>query len=162
DRNGWLFKPYPRAGIDHPQWRRAQIRNGEMEGWFRRRIYRDTSLLALFVPAFVACLVIALIGAAAAAMVDQRLNRKYEEGRRLRGSRLVAPARYEREVKGADGLGLLVKSMEPESDLWRAARRLSRSVEPAWKLRMKRSEESQGMLILGDIGSGKSQIIHRF
>jgi hypothetical protein len=162
DRNGWVFEPYPRAGIDHPQWRGVQIRNGEMEGWFRRRIYRETSLLALFVPAFVACLVIALIGAAAAAMVDQRLNRKYEEGKRLRGSRLVAPARYEREVKGADGLGLLVKSMEPESDLWRAARRLSRSVEPAWKLRMKRSEEAQGMLILGDIGSGKSQIIHRF
>jgi hypothetical protein len=51
--------------------------------------------------------------------------------------------------------------MEPESALRRAARRLSRRAEPAWKLRMKRGEEAQGMLILGDIGSGKSQIIHR-
>jgi hypothetical protein len=133
-----------------------------MERWFRSSIYGGTGLPTLFLPALVACLVVALLGMAAAIMVDQRLNRKYEEGKKLRGSRLVAPALYEREVDGADGLGLLVKSMEPENCLRRATRRLSRMGEPAWKLRMKRSEEAQGMLILGDIGSGKSQIIHRF
>jgi hypothetical protein len=151
-----------RLGIERPRWRRAQVRNSEMERWFRHSIYGGTGLPALFVPALVACLIVALIGAGAAVMVDQRFNRKYEEGKRLRGSSLVAPAHYERELKGADGLGLLVKSMEPESSLRKAARRLLRRGEPAWKLRMKRSEEAQGMLILGDIGSGKSQIIHRF
>jgi hypothetical protein len=160
-QHDWLFNPYSGAGIDRPQWRRAQVGNGEMERWFRHRIYGGMGLPALFLPALVACLVVALSGAAAAAMADQRLNRKYEEGKKLRGSRLLAPALYEREVKGADGLGLLVKSMEPESALRRAARRLLRRAEPAWKLRMNRGEEAQGMLILGDIGSGKSQIIHR-
>jgi hypothetical protein len=159
--HGWLFNPYSGAGIDQPQWRRAQVWNGEMERWFRHRIYGGMGLPALFLPALVACLVVTLIGVAAAVMVDQRFNRKYEEGKKLRGSKLLAPALYEREVKDADGLGLLVKSMEPESALRRVARRLSRRAEPAWKLRMKRGEEAQGMLILGDIGSGKSQIIHR-
>jgi hypothetical protein len=162
DKNGWLFKPYSGTEIDRPQWRRAQVRNSEMERWFRRSIYGGTGLPALFVPALVACLVVALIGASAAVMVDQRLNRKYEEGKKLRGSRLVSPAQYERELEGADGLGLLVRSMELESGLRRAARKLSRRSQPEWKLRMKRGEEAQGMLILGDIGSGKSQIIHRF
>jgi len=162
DRYGWLFKPYSGVEIDRPQWRRAQVRNAEMERWFRYSIYGGTRLPALFVPALVSCLVVALMGAAASIMVDQRLNRKYEEGKKLRGSRLVSPAQYERELKGADGLGLLVKAMEPESGLRRVARRLSRRSQPAWKLRMRRGEEAQGMLILGDIGSGKSQIIHRF
>ena len=37
----------------------------------------------------------------------------------------------------------------------------ARRAEPTWALRMKRSEEAQGAMILGDIGAGKSQIIHR-
>jgi hypothetical protein len=150
------------AGIDRPRWRRARVRNSEMERWFRHSIYGGTGLPSLFVPALVACLVVTLSGAGAAVAVDQRLNRKYEEGKKLRGSRLLAPAQYERELKGADGLGLLVKNIRPESGPRKFARRLARRVEPGWKLRMKRSEEAQGMLILGDIGSGKSQIIHRF
>ncbi|MCI0389869.1 MAG: type IV secretion system DNA-binding domain-containing protein [Acidobacteria bacterium] len=162
DQYGWLFKAYPGAGIDEPRWRQIRLLNSEMGEWFRQNIYGGESLASLFVPALIVCLIVTMVGTVTAVTVDQRLNRKYEQGMRLRGSRLVEPHLYEREVKGADGLALVVKAIKPENGLRRLARKLTKRSELAWKLRMKRSEEAQGMLILGDIGSGKSQIIHRF
>src|SRR5262249_2396781 len=137
DQYGWLFKPYPGTGIEPPRWKLLRIPDGEMEKWLRQNIY-EKRLPALFVPALIACLTVTVIGVAGAIVVDQRLNRKYEQGRRLRGSRLVAPGEYEREVKGADGLALVVKDLEPESGLVSFARRLARREEPSWRLRMKR------------------------
>src|SRR5262245_37648653 len=162
DQYGWLFKPYREAGISEPRWRQVRLRNVEMEGWFRRNIYAGTSLPGLFTLALIVSLVVAIAGPTAAVAVDQSLNRKYEQGKRLRGSRLVEPRLYEREVKAADGLALVVKAINPKKGLKRLAGKLTMRDEPAWRLRMKRNEEAQGMLILGDIGSGKSQIIHRF
>jgi hypothetical protein len=132
-----------------------------MEEWFRTNIYGEKSLPALFVPALITCLIVTAIGTAAAVMVDQRFNRKYEEGKRVRGNRLVDPGEYDREVKDADGLALVVKSVVPEGGVKKMVRRVTKSDEPAWNLRMRRSEEAQGLLILGDTGSGKSQFIHQ-
>ena len=161
DGYGWLFKPYSSARIEQPRWTLVRFRNGDMEGWFRANIYGGKSLPALFVPALITCLIVTVIGTAAAVTVDQRFNRKYEEGKRVRGNRLVDPGEYDREVKDADGLALVVKSMAPEGGVKKMVRRVTKSDEPAWKLRMRRSEEAQGLLILGDTGSGKSQFIHQ-
>src|SRR6266511_2059332 len=49
----------------------------------------------------------------------------------------------------------------PEIAVEKLRRAAARRAEPTWALRMKRSEEAQGAMILGDIGAGKSQIIHR-
>jgi hypothetical protein len=162
DQYGWLFRSYPEAGIETPQWRRLRMPDAEAERWFRENIYDESSLLMLFLPAGIVCLIVVVIGAVAAIIVDQRLNKRYEQGRRLRGTRLVTPREYEREIKGADGLGLKVRNIEPEKGMASALRRLAGKPERTWKLRMKRSEEAQGALILGDIGSGKSQILHQF
>jgi hypothetical protein len=161
DQYGWVFKPYPGGGIEALQWRQLRMADAEAERWFRENIY-ERSFAALFIPAAIVCLLVMGIGAIAAIVVDHRLNKKYEEGMRLRGTRLAAPREYEREVKGADGLGLLVRNMKPEKGIASVLRRLGGKPDPVWKLRMKRSEEAQGALILGDIGSGKSQILHQF
>jgi hypothetical protein len=76
----------------------------------------------------------------------------------VRGSRQIAPALYESEVKGADGLGLIVKSLQARAGVGRWFGGDNRTST----LRMKRREEAQGLLIMGDIGSGKSQILHRY
>jgi Type IV secretion-system coupling protein DNA-binding domain len=127
----------------------------------RRNIYGGESLPGLFAQALAVCLLVTAAGTAIALVIDQRVNRDYEEGDRLRGARLVEPAEYAKEVPGADGLGLLVKSAKPERTVEKLKRTLARRAEPTWPLRMKRREEAQGAMILGDIGAGKSQIIHR-
>ena len=162
DQYGWLFKPHSGAAITQPRWRSMRLPHGEMEEWFRTKVYGGESLPALFVPALFACMLVTVIGTVVAVVVDQRFNRKYERGNRLRGNRLVDPGEYDQEVKDADGLALIVKKMRPEDGLKQFVRRLTKRAEPAWKLRMKRSDEAQGMLILGDTGSGKSQIIHQY
>ncbi|HKX33311.1 MAG TPA: type IV secretion system DNA-binding domain-containing protein [Blastocatellia bacterium] len=162
DQYGWIFRPYSITGIDQPRWKYVRMLDRAMEGWFRENIYGGESLPGLFVPALLTCLVTMVAGTALAIVVDRLSNRKYEEGSRVRGSRLIEPGEYEREVDDADGLGLTVKSLKPRTGLKGLAWKLMGGGEPVWTLRMKRSEEAQGMLILGDIGSGKSQILHRY
>jgi type IV secretion system coupling TraD/TrwB family protein len=158
---GWVFKPHAGVRIEEPRWRLARVTHGAMEAWLRGNLYGGESLLGLFAPALTIWLLTAVIGTAIALVIDQRINRNYEKGNRLRGNRLVKPAEYEKEVKEADGLGLVVKSVKPETAFEKVKRTLKCKGESTWPLRMKRSEEAQGAMILGDIGAGKSQIIHR-
>jgi len=158
---GWVFKPHAGVRIEEPRWRLVRAAHGAMESWLRKNIYGGESLPGLFAPAIAVCLLITTAGTAIALAIDQRVNRTYEKGNRLRGNRLVEPAEYAKEVKGADGLGLVVKSTKPERAVEKLRRAAARRAEPTWALRMKRSEEAQGAMILGDIGAGKSQIIHR-
>jgi type IV secretory pathway TraG/TraD family ATPase VirD4 len=158
---GWVFKPHAGVRIEEPRWRLVRAAHGSMELWLRKNIYGGESLPGLFAPALAVCLLITTAGTAIALAIDQRVNRTYEKGNRLRGNRLVEPAEYAKEVKEADGLGLIVKSTKPERAFEKLKRMAARRAEPTWALRMKRSEESQGVMILGDIGAGKSQIIHR-
>jgi Type IV secretion-system coupling protein DNA-binding domain len=161
DQHGWLFKPYS-AGIAQPRWRFVRFPNAEMEAWFRQNIYGGESLSGLFVPALIACLITMVMGTALLVTIDQLINKRYEQGKLVRGNRLVEPRRYEREQKDADGLALIVKSMKPEQGIRHLVRWVTGSDESTWKLRMQRREEAQGALVLGDIGSGKSQILHRY
>src|SRR5262245_1225387 len=158
---GWMFKPHAGVRIEEPRWRLVWVAHGAMEAWLRGNIYGGDSLPGLFAPALMVWLMTTTIGTAIALVVDQRINRNYEQGNRLRGARLVEPAEYAKEVEGADGLGLIVKSVKPETAIEKFKRKLTRKGEPTWPLKMKRSEEAQGAMILCDIGAGKSQIIHR-
>jgi len=158
---GLVFKPHAGVRIEEPRWRLVRAAHGAMETWLRQNVYGGESLPGLFAPALVVWLLTATIGTAIALAIDQRVNRNYEQGNRLRGNRLVEPAEYAKEVKGADGLGLIVKSAKPETTGEKFKRTVTRRAEPTWPLRMKRSEEAQGAMILGDIGAGKSQILHR-
>src|SRR5262249_30979332 len=112
---GLVFKPHAGVRIEEPRWRLVRAAHGAMEAWLRQNIYGGESLRGLFAPALAACLLTVAIGTAIALVIDQRVNRNYEQGNRLRGNRLVEPAEYAKEVKGADGLGLVVKSAKPET-----------------------------------------------
>ncbi len=158
---GLVFKPHAGVRIEEPRWRRVRSAHGAMEAWLRGNIYGGESLPGLFAPALAVCALIMAGGTAVALVVDQRVNRDYEQGNRLRGARLVEPAEYVKEAQWADGLGLVVKSMKPGTAVEKLKRAVTGRAEPTWMIRMKRSEEAQGAMILGDIGAGKSQIIHR-
>ena len=120
-------------------WRRIQLGEAQAEQLFRG--FYGCGLLQLLAPPLVLGLIVGIAGTATMARVDRRVNDRWERGKRIRGSRLVKPKKFEREHAGADGLALDVLG---------------------GRLRMRKTEEAQGLLILGDIGSGKSQVLHRY
>jgi hypothetical protein len=161
DQYGYVFQTNQGVKLPGFQWRKLSFPDTEAERLFREGVYKN-SLLGLFAPAGLIALVILVGGSGVLMAVDLLINRKYESGKRVRGSRLVEPKQYQREHKEADGLALVVKPLAPEQGIKRLWSRILAEDEPSYELRMRKSEEAQGALILGDIGSGKSQILHRY
>jgi hypothetical protein len=159
DAGGYVFfRTY--AGVKLPPlgWRRLPLFDGEAKRLFQG-VYKDSVLGLCTWPAIIA-LAVMIAGALVGIVADQVVNRRYERGRRVRGSRLIRPKQYQREHKDADGLSLIVKALEGEKGIKRLYRWVMGDEEPTYLLRMKRSEEAQGAMIFGDIGTGKSQLIH--
>lgn len=111
--------PYFRLqdGIPHKYfyWGTVWQRDSEMYPWLRDHVYQGHSLTGLYWLCFLPLPVIVIGGMIASARVDLHANREYEEGRLLRGIRLLRHAEYARETKQTNGLGLPV--FEPESRL---------------------------------------------
>lgn len=99
-----------RPGIPHNYfyWRTERIVDAEMHRWLRDHIYKGRSLLSLYWICFIPFPLIVVGGMLASVKVDLRINREYEEGRLLRGVRLLGHKEYAREMERTDGLGLRV------------------------------------------------------
>jgi hypothetical protein len=89
-------------------WRVLWQRDSDMYPWLRDHIYQGHSVLGLYWICFLPLPVIVIIGMIASAKLDLRINREYEEGRLLRGIRLLRHTEYARETKQISGLGLPV------------------------------------------------------
>jgi hypothetical protein len=156
---GYVFRAYEGVKLPPFRWRRLSLLDSEAERLFRQVIYHN-SASGLFAWPAIIVLAVTIAGTSVAVVANRLVNRRYERGRRVRGSRLIHPKQYQREHKKADGLAIIVKAMEGEKGIKRLYRWLMGDAEPTYLLRMKRDEEAQGALILGDVGSGKSQLIH--
>jgi hypothetical protein len=99
-----------REGIPHKYfyWRAVWQNDSEMYLWLREHIYQRHSLLGLYWICFLPLPVIITTGMILSARLDLRINREYEEGRLLRGIRLLGHREYVREMRQIDGLGLPV------------------------------------------------------
>jgi hypothetical protein len=97
-------------GIPHKYfyWRRTPQNDLETYLWFRDEIYFRRSLVGLYWVCFLPFPLIVIGGLTLSAKLDLRINREYEEGRLLRGIRLLSHKEYARESKQIDGLGLPV------------------------------------------------------
>lgn len=97
-------------GIPHKYfyWRRTPQNDLETYLWFRDEIYFGKSLVGLYWVCFLPFPLIVIGGMILSAKLDLRINQEYEEGRLLRGIRLLSHKEYARESKQIDGLGLLV------------------------------------------------------
>ncbi|HKX29945.1 MAG TPA: type IV secretion system DNA-binding domain-containing protein [Blastocatellia bacterium] len=160
NEDGYVFHAYEGQKIPAFEWKKLSMPDKEAERVFRAWIYKN-SLLGLFEGACIVGLIVMIGGTGLLIATDQMKNRRYERGKRVRGSQLVEPRRYAHAHKQADGLALAVKMLTPEGVIRRFINWMN-DEEPTYELRMKRTEEAQGALILGDIGSGKSQILHRY
>ena len=112
---GPFFQLQP--GIPHKYfyWRRAPQNDLETYLWFRDHIYLGNSLVGLYWVCFLPFPFILVGGLILSAKLDLRINREYEEGRLLRGIRLLNHKEYASESKQIDGLGLPV--LHPERRL---------------------------------------------
>jgi hypothetical protein len=83
--------------------------------WLRDHIYNGRSPVGLYWICFLPFPAIVVGGMIVSVRVDLRANREYEEGKLVRGVRLVSPAEYATESKQSKGLGLSVSGSELET-----------------------------------------------
>ena len=108
--------PYFRLkeGIPHKYfyWTSVWKRDDQMHLWLRDRIYNGHSLIGLYWMCFVPLPLILVGGMIISIKLDLNTNREYEEGRLLRGVRLLKHGEYARENQKIVGLGLPVLGPE--------------------------------------------------
>lgn len=164
DENGYVFawnaavRPAARGAL---VWQKVKVNDRQMVALMRENNYDGTSLSGLLLPSLIVGLM-AFVGVAVGLVVwDQRLNKKYEQGRFIRGTKLVQPREYELK-EGQPGLAVPTLEVKESGLLKRLYRRALAKEEPVWWLPIPRAEETFHTTILGDTGMGKSQIIHQF
>lgn len=89
-------------------WTTVLKSDSEMYFWLRDQIYHGHSLVGLYWICFLPLPVIVIAGMIVSAQLDLRINREYEEGRLLRGIRLLRHTEYAHETEQTSGLGLPV------------------------------------------------------
>jgi len=103
-----------KEGVPHKYfyWGTVSQPDAQMYLWLRDHIYAGHSLLGLYWICFLPFPVLIFSGMILSIKVDLRINREYEEGRLLRGIRLLNNSEYASESKKANGLGLPVFGSE--------------------------------------------------
>jgi type IV secretion system coupling TraD/TrwB family protein len=155
NQSGYVFEWNVRSGGELI-WRKLRVNDQDMTSILREHHYEGASFVWLLMPSILTGSIIFLVGAVGLILVDQRLNKKYEEGKLLRGTRLIQPEDY--KFKG-DSPGLGVPSFGSKKGWWR--KDLNKEESLYW-LRVPREEEAAHTTILGDSGTGKSQLLHMF
>ena len=99
-----------REGIPHKYfyWARVARNDAQMYVWLRDQIYQGRSIIGLYWFCFLPLPIVAIVGMVLSVKVDVRVNREYEEGRLVRGVRLLNESEYLEEARQNDGLGLPV------------------------------------------------------
>ena len=102
------------AGIPYKYfyWTSVWERDDQMYQWLRDRIYHGHSPLGLYWVCFLPMPLIVIAGLIVSVRVDLLTNREYEEGKLLRGVRLLQRREYARETEDTAGLGLPVLGPE--------------------------------------------------
>ncbi len=105
---GLMFTLRPGIPCKYFYWHMGRGRDAEMYPWMRTNIYDGQSFLGLCAPMLMIGGVVFFSGLTATIMRDRRANRRYEQGRQIRGTRELTPEEYEREQEAATGLGIVV------------------------------------------------------
>jgi Type IV secretion-system coupling protein DNA-binding domain len=138
-------------------WRKVRANDRQMIAWMQAHTYEGKSFFGLLFPSCVAGLLLVVVGTGGMVVFDLRLNKRYEEGKFLRGSRLVEPEEFaEKFPLKPEAAGLGVPSLGMKKRGW-----LRREDAIYW-LRVPKEEEAAHTTLLGDTGTGKSQLIHLF
>jgi hypothetical protein len=105
---GPFFRPREDIPRKYFYWRVVQQNDPVMYGWLRDRIYQGRSPIGLYWACFLPFPLVVVLGMIVSVKLDVHINREYEEGKLMRGIRLLKPSEYAREIESISGLGLPV------------------------------------------------------
>jgi hypothetical protein len=137
-------------------WDERTVLDKDSYEWFQSNIYDDQTIPDIWRPAWMGGILIFAFGVIALTAVDMIAQREYLKGQPVRGTRELSPGAYAREHRRHVGyqfkvyktvIGLLSRltGIKPRSHI----------------LSVPYAEENEGLLLLGDPGTGKSQAIHQ-
>lgn len=126
-------------------WEQSIAFDSRAYDWLRTTIYDDQSIPGIWRPAWLGAIVIFITGLLALIGLDIFAQRRYLKGQPIRGTRELLAKAYTREHRKHLGYGIAVVQGK------RGTRELTVPL----------AEENEGLLLLGDPGTGKSQVIHQ-
>jgi hypothetical protein len=147
----------PQIFITDPFWTKQKLTDKQANEWLRHAIYEGKTLTVLCRPAWLWALIIFLVGSVGGTVFYHVFQRRFVQGQQLRGTRELSPKQYQKEHRKHTGYKL--KVYPQQLDKLKDFLGLNPRSVP---LTVPREEECEGMLILGDTGTGKSQILHQF
>lgn len=140
-------------------WKRQVIPDANAYRWFRNAIYEDQSIIDLWRPAWLGASVIFVFGIIVLTTLYKVFQRPYVRGEQLRGTRKLTPREYRKEHRKHTGYAFTVYP-QVKNLIARVQDYFGFNLR-SYKLTVPREEESEGLLLLGDPGTGKSQIMHQ-
>ena len=147
----------PQITIKELFWTKQNLTEKQANEWMRDAIFQGKSLTILWRPVWLLALIILVVGTVAATVFYHVFQHRFVQGQQLRGTRELSPKQYQKEHRKHTGYKLKVYPQ--------AINKLKEffGLNPRpYRLTVPREEECEGMLILGDTGTGKSQILHQF
>ena len=140
-------------------WKRQVIPDANAYVWFRTAIYENESLIDLWRPAWLGTSVIFVFGLIALTTLYQVFQHRYVKGEQIRGTRKLTPGEYCKEHRKHTGYALTV--YPHVMNICACVQDYFGFNLRSYKLTVPREEENEGLLLLGDPGTGKSQLMHQ-
>ncbi|HKR15658.1 MAG TPA: type IV secretion system DNA-binding domain-containing protein [Pyrinomonadaceae bacterium] len=140
-------------------WKRQVTPDANAYEWFRKAIYDDQSIIDLWRPAWLGASVIFVVGIVVLTTLYQVFQHRYVKGEQVRGTRKLTPRAYRKEHRKHTGFAVTVYP-QVMNLLARLQDYFGFNLR-SYKLTVPREEENEGLLLLGDPGTGKSQIMHQ-
>ena len=160
-KDGWMLFQVredfdPQITIKDLRPTKQTLTDKQANEWFRDAIYGGKTLTVLWRPAWFWALIIFLVGTVGATVIYHVFQRRFVQGQQLRGTRELSPKQYQKEHRKDTGYNL--KVYPQQRDKLKEFVGLNAS---AYRLTVPPKEECEGLLLLGDTGTGKSQMLHQ-
>jgi hypothetical protein len=145
-------------------WSEEDVRSDLAYTWFKSKIFDGQTLNGVCRAGWFWVFLVSFFGAMVYPAIDVVGHRDYLKGQTIRGPIKVSPKDYARSHKRDTGYGIVVHTAEVTRSLIILILRLASLLgfaPPSYRLRASRRAENTGLLVLGDPGTGKSQILHQ-
>lgn len=140
-------------------WKQQILLDAQAYLWLRKVNYEDQSIIDLWRPAWLGAAIIFVCGTVLLTILYQIFQRRFVKGEQLRGTRKLTPNEYRKEHCKHTGYALIIYPQV--KNLFARVQDYFGFKLRSYKLTVSREEENEGLLLLGDPGTGKSQIMHQ-